>query len=134
EWDDAVAALERALAARPDYAPAHNNLASVLRARGDAAGAEHHLREALRIDPSNPEAHRNLAALSRDRGDLPAALSLYREALGLRPDWPAVMSELAWILATSPRATLRDPAQAVRLAEQSVQLTDERDAGMADMV
>jgi tetratricopeptide (TPR) repeat protein len=134
ELDGAVAALEHALEQRPDYASAHNNLASILRARGDAAGAEMHLREALRIDPFNPEAHRNLAALSRDRGDLAAALTLYREALQLRPDWPAVMSELAWILATSPSAALRDPAQAVRLAERTVQLTDERDAGMAGLV
>jgi tetratricopeptide (TPR) repeat protein/mono/diheme cytochrome c family protein len=134
ELDAAVGELERALAQRPDYAQAHNNLASILRARGDAAGANDHFREALRLDPANPEAHRNLAALSRDRGDLPEALRFYREALRLRPEWPAVMSELAWILATSSSDTLRDPQQAVRLAERTVQLTDGRDAGMVDVL
>jgi tetratricopeptide (TPR) repeat protein len=132
--DEAVAEFELALERRPEYPQAHNNLASILRARGDIAGAERHLREALRIDRSHPEAHRNLAAIHRDRGDLTEAIKLYQEALRLRPEWPAVMSELSWILATAPDAALRDPRQAVRLAERMVQLADGQQASALDLL
>jgi Flp pilus assembly protein TadD len=50
----ACISLRRAIEAKLDYLPAHVNLAAVLRADGDLAGAERSLRRALQIDPAQP--------------------------------------------------------------------------------
>jgi hypothetical protein len=39
---------------------------------------------------------------------------------------PAALVDLAWILATTDRSELRSPAEAVRLAERSVELTERK--------
>ena len=77
----------RALSLRPDNPQAHNNLAVVLRARGDDASAAVHYREALRLRPDYPEAHYNHAVLLQSRGSVAEAVEHYREALRLRGDY-----------------------------------------------
>ncbi|MBI3494054.1 MAG: hypothetical protein HY047_20090, partial [Acidobacteria bacterium] len=42
------------------------------------------------------------------------------------------LAALAWTLATSPDATLRKPAEAVRLAERAATLTNRRDVTVLD--
>ncbi len=76
-----------ALRLRADYAEAHNNLAILLRARGDLAAAAEHYREALRIRPEYAEAHYNYARLLAARSSLVGAAEHYVEALRLRPDY-----------------------------------------------
>jgi len=46
-----------------------------------------------------------------------------KEALRTCPDAPGYMNNLAWTLATSGEAELRDGAQAVKYAEQACELT-----------
>lgn len=98
EWSEAEADCYReALRLRPDHAEAHNNLAIVLRARGDEKGAAAHYQEALRLRPSYPEAHYNYAALLAERGTR-GAEEHYREALRLRPDYVDAHHGLASLL------------------------------------
>lgn len=78
----------RALQLRAEYQEAHNNLAVVLRARGDPEGAAGHYREAIRLRPEYPEAHYNYALLLESRGDAMGAAEQYRRALQLRPGYP----------------------------------------------
>jgi hypothetical protein len=52
--------------------------------------------------------------------------------LELDPDLPAALVDLAWILATSERADLRAPAEAVRLAERVSELTNHKNATVLD--
>jgi predicted Zn-dependent protease len=67
-------------------------------------------------------------------GDRDQALAHFKAALQRRPDWPAPMSEMAWILATHPDATVRDPAGAVRLAERAADLTAHRQSVILDVL
>lgn len=76
-----------ALRLRPDYPQAHNNLAVVLKARGEEAAAAEHYREALRLRPDYPEAHYNHAVLLHSRGSVASATEHYCEALRLRADY-----------------------------------------------
>lgn len=76
-----------ALALRSDYPEAHNNLAILLRATGDVAGAAEQYRIAVQLRPDYPEAHYNYAILLESRGSVGAAAEHYQEALRLRPDY-----------------------------------------------
>jgi Tfp pilus assembly protein PilF len=56
----ALSLLERAVAAAPQHAPAHNALGTLLARRGRLDLAEQHFAHAIEADPSYPEAQRNL--------------------------------------------------------------------------
>jgi tetratricopeptide (TPR) repeat protein len=130
--DDAVRHYRRALAINPRLAAAHNNLGSALGAQGRVAEAIQQFREALRLEPLYDEAHNNLGLALRMTGQSQEALVHFRAALSRRADWPVPLSESAWILATSTDPKLRDPAEAIRLAERAAELTSRRDPVVLD--
>ncbi len=87
-----------ALRLQPNYPEAHNNLAILLRAKGDQAGAAQSYREALRLRPDYPEAHYNYAILLESRDSIAGALEHYREALRLQPGYVDAHNSLANLL------------------------------------
>ena len=58
-----------------------------------------------------------------DLGSLGQAIDHYKKALSMRPDDNNIQNKLAWILATVEDEKLRDPAEAVRLANRACELT-----------
>jgi len=62
--EEALAALNEAVARLPDNADAHANLANVLMARREWAGARQHYETALRLDPNSNVARQGLARLN----------------------------------------------------------------------
>ena len=52
--EEAIRAFTRCLELRPDYAPAHTNLAEILAARGDIAGAATHYERGAAFSPQAP--------------------------------------------------------------------------------
>lgn len=132
--NEAIAHFRRALEIRPDYAVAHNNLGTVLSQLGNQDQALHHFREAVRLDPANPDAHYNVGSLSHWCGELSNAIDHFRRAVELRPEWTVAVSNLAWLLATAPADQMRDPKEAVRLAERAADLTSRQDASVLDVL
>ena len=132
QLDEAVREYRLALAIDPRLAAAHNSLGSILGSQGRVSEATQHFREAVRVEPNNAEAHNNLGLALRLTGKADEALVQLRAALTLRSDWTAPMSEIAWTLATHPDPKLRDPAEAVRLAERAAELTGRRDPVVLD--
>ena len=65
---------------------AHNNLANILKERGQLDQAIGHYRQALLLKPSSAQIHLNLADAHRARGESAAALRHYRRALKAEPD------------------------------------------------
>lgn len=57
-----------------------------------------------------------------------AAIPHFRRAIELQPDMVSALASLAWILATHEKATMRNGAEAVRLAKSAVAFTGEQDA------
>ena len=115
ETADAAAALEKALALLredPENLIHLAGLYSRLERHKDAAAV---YREALALAPS-PVGHFKLATAESASGNLAAAAANFEKALALHPDWPPAANNLAWILATSPDAKLRNPKRAVALA------------------
>jgi tetratricopeptide (TPR) repeat protein len=125
---------EQAVRLRPDYAAAHNNLGHALLAMARTDDADRHFREAARFDPQNAGAHYNIGMISRARGDIGDAIERLRQAVRLRPDWVQAVAQLAWLLATSPSAPMRDADQALQLANHAAVLTERRDAGVLDVL
>jgi tetratricopeptide (TPR) repeat protein len=79
--DAAVHAYERAIAGRPDFADAHNNLGRVLHDRGRLEAAEACYRRALAVAPDVGLYHYNLAVALEDRGETTEAVAAYEHAL-----------------------------------------------------
>jgi tetratricopeptide (TPR) repeat protein len=131
---EAIAEYERAIAIRPDYALAHNNLGDALLRVGRTSDALQHFREALRLDPGYAEAHFNLGSALNSQGRPQESMVELRRALELKPDLAPALVQLAWLLASARDATLRDPDQAVRVAERAVNLTARRDANALDVL
>ena len=135
ELDAALEHYREALRLQPLYARAHNNVGSILMRLGKLDEALSHLRESLQLDGQIPETHRNLGLILQRRGGaIREATGHFREALRLKPDWAPVMADLAWVLATAPSDRLRDPQEAVRLAEHAADLTGRREGRTLDVL
>ena len=91
-------------------------------------------RDAARVDPQLAEAHLNVGLISRSLGDFAEAISRFRRVLELNPDWVTAISSLASLLAAAPEPSVRNPAEAVRLADRAVALTLRRNANTLDVL
>jgi tetratricopeptide (TPR) repeat protein len=132
--DEAIAGYRAALQLRPDYALAHNNLAGALVQSNHAQEAVAEYREALRIDPKLVEARLSLGNFFRLNGQYVEAMSEMREAVRSKPDSVAAVTSLASLLATASDSSIRDPEEAVRLAEHSTALTFRQDVTALDVL
>lgn len=117
---------------RPDFAPTRYNLglALITQRRFDAAIVE--LELAVNLDPAHADAHNTLGAMYHATGRIREAAEQYRIAVTLRPDNIGARTNLTWILAASPDDSLRNPGEAVRVAQTTVDLTQREDASALD--
>ena len=70
ELGEAIDALSRLVASHPDYAPAHNNLASLLLQAGRPEAAERHARRAVALGGAHAKTYRQtLGEIRAARGD-----------------------------------------------------------------
>lgn len=123
---EAVEHYREALRINPALAPAHFNLGVALKALGQTDEAILHLSETARLAPGHVETYAELGPLLAGQGKVREAIDLYRGGLQHSPDSPVLLNNLAWLLATSERAELRQGDEAVRLAGRACQLTDNR--------
>jgi tetratricopeptide (TPR) repeat protein len=103
--DEAVWHLRAALAAKPDYVEARNNLAAALGAQGKIAEAIEHLRQVLAVRPDHAEARGNLANALRMQGKFAEAIDQYRRALAIKPDSTLTRYNLCSTLAMTDQVT-----------------------------
>src|SRR5262249_29136663 len=73
---------------RPDHAQAHNNLGSVLFAKGSFNEAATHFRRAIEISPNLADAHNNLGKLLTIEGHTKEAIEHLNRALEILPNYP----------------------------------------------
>jgi tetratricopeptide (TPR) repeat protein len=131
---DSASRYREAIRLDPSYAPAHNAVANALYRgrRLDEAIAEY--RAALRGDDTLVNAHCSLArALTETHRPLEAA-DEYASALRVAPDSVPCLINFAWLRSAHRDATVRRPAEAVRLAERAVALTDRASADALDVL
>lgn len=122
ELDEAIGQLREALRLDPHHAEAHNNLGIALMQQDKVEDALLHLRQALESRPEYAEARYNTGIALAMTGREIEAAGEFREAVRLKPDWPSALADLARLLATSADPALRDPVEAVTLAERAAAL------------
>lgn len=101
--DEAVAEYRRAIADRPDYAPAYSNLATALRREKKIDEAVACYKRALELQPEFAAAHYNLANLLLDEGQPAAAAEHFERAIGEEPASADVHNNLGIALAATGR-------------------------------
>jgi tetratricopeptide (TPR) repeat protein len=75
------------------------------------------------VKPDPADEQYKMAAKLFDQGNHPRALAYYRLAIQSDPELPEALSNLAWLLATTPYDSLRNGAQAVQFAEKACSLS-----------
>jgi Tfp pilus assembly protein PilF len=125
--DEAMVHFEQAIKLQPDYAEAYYNRGNVLFAKGRIDEAIADWEKALQIQPDDANAHTGLGNALLRKGAMKEAIAHYDEAMALAPEDPHSRSNLAWVLATSTDASIRNGAKAVELAQQAVSLSGGRE-------
>jgi len=125
---EAERALEEVVRLYPTNFELRINFAGLLWERGKAAEALAQYSKAVRLAPGAPIGHYNLAVAYAGQGRVDEAAKEFEEAIRLKPDYVEALSELAWLLATNPRAEARDGARALTLARRALELGADKQA------
>jgi protein O-mannosyl-transferase len=126
QLDEAISLLQAAVDLRPDNSPAQENLAKALLQKGQVSDALVHYRKLLELQPGNMEVHNIVGTVLVQQGQIRDGVEEWQKVLAIQPDNGNAMSNLAWVLATSPDHSLRDGAQALHLAEQALRISGGR--------
>jgi protein O-GlcNAc transferase len=94
QLDVAVKHYEKALAIKPDYAEAHNNLGNAFKELGQLDTAVKSYEKALTIKPDLADTHYNLGVTLQGLGQLNAAVKNYQLALAVKPDYTEAFNNL----------------------------------------
>ncbi len=115
--EQALAQLNFAVRADPDYSDSYNNLGLVLSQLGRAADSINSFHEAIHRRPQFPEPYNNLGIALTKQGRGEEALAAYRKALELDSKNPKTYVNLAQTL-----ITLGEPDQAIQAAKTAIAL------------
>lgn len=132
EYEQAIRHYRQALEVEPDSAAAHLNLGVALQSTGRPAEAIRHLGRAVELMPDTAQAHQALGAALLALGRAESALASFRRAAELDPEWSLPLSNMAWILATNADERLRNPAEAVEIAQRAASLAGGGDVTALD--
>jgi protein O-mannosyl-transferase len=124
---EAEKCYRQALALNPRYADAYSNLGCALETQGKLAEALANFQAALELNPHQPDTHENLGRICYRQAKVAEAYMHWREVLAARPKHASILVQMALSLATNPDASLRNGAEAVRLANHAVQVTGGRE-------
>jgi tetratricopeptide (TPR) repeat protein len=120
--DEAIAHYQKAITVRPDYFLARYGLGQALLEKGELDSAIQVCQSALFLRPLDSDCHTTLAIALEEKGNPAEAIQHYQKALELAPTSIPALTNLAWLLATSRDASLRNGPKAVDLAKQADRL------------
>jgi Flp pilus assembly protein TadD len=126
DMTNAIVHLGIALELKPKWPEARGLLALALASSGQPDQAAEQYEQAIQGKPDDPKLRYAFAQTLGMQGKTAEAADQYRHLLNLQPDSVEALNNLAWILASSPMDSLRNGAEAVRLAERACELTQHR--------
>jgi tetratricopeptide (TPR) repeat protein len=130
--DAGIAEFQKVLQTNPKYADAYDNLGIALLQEGKVDEGIVQFQKALEINPNHTQTHANLGNAYYMKGKDAEALAQWREALRTDPNLMALLSQSAWVLSTSPDASVRNGTEALELAQRAAQLSKEQDPSVLD--
>jgi len=120
--DEAIVQCQKALAINPGFAASRYNLGNAFLQKGQINEAANQFEMALESRPNFAEAELQLGKIYFQTGQTEKAIASYQKVLEFQPLNVEAQNNLAWVLATASNASLRNDAQAIKLAEQANQL------------
>lgn len=126
--DEAVDEMERVSAAMPDQVELKMQLALYYLVDKQVSKAIDTYSDVLDVQRDNFTAIQSRGDAYLNIGKHAEAIADFTRALKLKPDDTTLLNNLAWVLATSPEAGLRDGERAVELATQACELTEYQQA------
>ena len=128
----AINEFREALQLNPDSLHSRLFLAETLGQTGDVNEAVNELHEMLMKDPNDLDAHGALAFVYMQMKNDAQAIVELKKVLELKSDVPMAQNNLAWIYATSEDHKLRNPSEALRLAQQAVKASAQPNPAFID--
>jgi tetratricopeptide (TPR) repeat protein len=132
--DEAIRQFQKALALRPDDTEAGYNLGNALLQKGQLDEAIRQFKKVVTAKPDFTYAYNNLAVALLQKGQVDEAIRQFQKVLTLQQDNMEAQQDLAhiaWAMATSPDASMRNGTKAVELARQTDQLSGGKSPEMA---
>jgi tetratricopeptide (TPR) repeat protein len=126
--NEAIIQFQKALEIEPDFAEAQNNLGFGLYQLGRVDEAIIHYRKAIELQPRFVQAYDNLGNAFRRNGMAVEAMAYYQKAIELQPQFTPAQIDVAWMLATWPKPSVRNGSKAVALAGKANELSKGQDS------
>jgi len=121
--DEAIIHYQTALEVYTNFADAFSNLGYAYLQEGRADEAMAQYEKALELQPNDVKDHINLGNALLQKGRQREAMAQFQKVLEIEPHYMLADNNLAWVLATSPDASLRNGIKAVELAEEAERLS-----------
>lgn len=128
--EQAKAPFEAELARDPDQSAPHVKLAEVCLRANQVGQAEAHLRRAVAIDGRSGEAWEALAFVLLRQDKVGEAAAAFESGLAAEPENVRLTNDLAWLLAATWDAAVRDGKRALKLAEAARERSGDSDANV----
>jgi tetratricopeptide (TPR) repeat protein len=130
--DEAIEHYRAALELEPRNCDTHLSFGSLLCTKGHLDEALAHFAMAVQLNPGYALGHYNLGKALAAADHPQDGIQQLRAAARLGPTNLSTMIALAWLLATHPNTAVRDPNEAIALAERARTMTGGRDARTLD--
>jgi tetratricopeptide (TPR) repeat protein len=126
DYPRALTDLQDALLKNPNFVEALNNRGIVRQKMQRYDEAITDFTAALKVNPQYIDALGNRAYSWRQKSEFTKAIADLEEAIRLSPRSFEATNDLAWILATCPNESFRNPARAIELAKSACAMTEYR--------
>ena len=126
--DEAIAGLKRGLNVLPDNDGLLMYLALFYANNRQTSEALETYNKLLQRPVPQAPIYRNIGDLLLNVGRQSEAIANYDKALEIEPNDSSVLNNLAWVLATSPDAELRDGKRSLKLAKRACEVTEYKEA------
>ncbi len=120
--DEGIAQFQKAMELQPNNVETVNELGLALLQMRRVDEAITQLKRAVELRPDSAAYHYNLGSALVQKNQMREAITCFQKALELQPNNPNILNKLAWLLATSPDASIRNGPKAIQLAQQADQL------------
>ncbi len=117
--DEAVVQFQKAMELQLNNVEAENELGLGLFQMGRVDEAITQFKRAVELRPDSAAYHYNLGSALVQKGQSHEAIACFQKALELQPNNPNIYNKFAWLLATSPDASIRNGPKAIQLAQQA---------------